>query len=163
MMDKFRDYQKRASMYYVYHTIQRYMVSDILLSEMLLLPCFWDAYHITFVYKHFFLSLSLSIYLSIYLSLSLIFLLFLMRKYSTFFFFCSCNVHLPFYALPGSVIRQQTRVGNFVLLKCLLGKGGTLLEASFPLIFLVVLQNLFHHCLILKLDFWQFSQKWFGG
>ena len=26
MMSKFSDYQKRASMYYVYHTIQRYMV-----------------------------------------------------------------------------------------------------------------------------------------
>ena len=89
MMDKFRDYQKRASMYYVYHTIQRYMVSDILLSEMLLLPCFWDAYHITFVYKHFFLSLSiyLSIYLSVCLSVCLSHvLLFLMRKYSTFSF-----------------------------------------------------------------------------
>lgn len=28
MMTKFKDYQKKASMYYVYHTIQRYMVRD---------------------------------------------------------------------------------------------------------------------------------------
>ena len=27
MMSKFSDYQKKASMYYVYHTIQRYMVT----------------------------------------------------------------------------------------------------------------------------------------
>ena len=31
LMDKFKDYQKRASMYYVYHTIQRYMVKSYLL------------------------------------------------------------------------------------------------------------------------------------
>lgn len=28
MMTKFKDYQKKASMYYVYHTIQRYMVRE---------------------------------------------------------------------------------------------------------------------------------------
>ena len=28
-MNKFKDYQKKASMYYVYHTIQRYMASAL--------------------------------------------------------------------------------------------------------------------------------------
>ena len=50
LMEQFRDYQRKASMYYVYHTIQRYMVCvpphiAVHGTCTTLYSCTWHVYH----------------------------------------------------------------------------------------------------------------------